>query len=315
MIAPSGYSGIFIFDIWFDLSRNSYVAQPMKKFILWLIIGFLLTILVGMLDWVTGPEISFSLFYLVPIVLVSWYCGRNTGIVISLFSAMAWFLSDYLNQQTYSNEIIRYWNTGIRLGFFLIVTFLVARLKLALLAERELAQIDALTGVTNSRHFHIIVENELSRSLRFQNPLTIVYIDLDNFKYVNDRYGHDVGDRVIHLAARTMKQSIRNMDSIGRLGGDEFAILLPETNQENASKAVNRIQQNLLAVMHDSNWPVTFSIGVFTCENFECDANQLFKEADNLMYLAKNQGKNAIRYGSHIAEIKDYSTDQESEEI
>jgi diguanylate cyclase (GGDEF)-like protein len=285
----------------------------MKKYILWLLLGILLTILIGALDLATGREISFSLFYLVPIVLITWYCGRSTGIAISLISAITWFYGERISHQTYSHEIIRYWNTGIRLGFFLVVTFLIARLKLALLAERELAQIDALTGVANSRHLHMIVENELSRSIRFNKPITVAYIDLDNFKFVNDHFGHDRGDQVICLAAHTMKQSIRNMDSIGRLGGDEFAILLPETNQENASKAVTRLQQNLLAVMQDNNWPVTFSIGVFTCENYDCNANQLFKEADHLMYLAKNQGKNAIRYGSHIEQIESSEFDRLSE--
>ncbi len=275
----------------------------MKNYLFWLMIGILLVVLVGALDLATGREISFSLFYLAPIALVTWYCGRNSGIVIALLCATTWFYGELFSQQTYSHEIIRYWNSGIRLGFFLVVSFLIARLRVALLAEQEMAQTDALTGVANSRHFQIIVENELSRSLRFDKPITIAYIDLDNFKFVNDHFGHDVGDRAIYLVARTMKQSIRSMDSIGRLGGDEFAILLPEANQENASKAVTRLQQNLLAVMQDNHWPVTFSIGVFTCENYDCDANRLFKEADNLMYLAKNQGKNAIRYGSHIEEI------------
>jgi diguanylate cyclase (GGDEF)-like protein len=283
----------------------------MKKFTLWLMLGILLVILVGALDLVTGGEINFSLFYLVPIALVSWYCGRSAGITISLLSAIAWFYGESVSHQIYTNVIIRYWNTGIRLGFFLVVTLLIARLKQALNAEQELAQKDALTGVANSRYFHALVENELTRSIRFQKPLTIAYIDLDNFKFVNDHYGHDVGDQVIQLAAHAMEQSIRKIDNIGRLGGDEFAILFSETNQENASKAVNRLQQNLLAVMQDNHWPVTFSIGVFTCENPICNANQLFKEADDLMYLAKHQGKNAIRYGYHSEEIETENLDSD----
>ncbi len=281
----------------------------MKKFLLWLILGSLLVIFVGILDLVTGSEVSFSLFYLAPIALVSWFCGRRWGIIISFLSAGIWFWAELLTDPTYSNEIIRFWNTGIRLGFFLVVTLLISRLKLALQTEQELAQIDGLTGVANARHFHALVENELVRSRRFNRANSIVYIDLDNFKYVNDHFGHDIGDQVIQLAAFTMVQSIRNIDSIGRLGGDEFAIIFPETNQENARIAVTRIQQNLLTAMKNHQWPVTFSIGVLTCEDSECSVNQIFKDADNLMYLAKREGKNTIRYGNLPENIESREAD------
>ena len=271
----------------------------MKKFVFWLILNILLVIFVGFFDLATGPEISFSLFYLVPIALASWFIGRKWGIIISLLSAGIWFWAEFLTYPSYSNEIIRFWNTGIRLGFFLVVTSLIARLKIALLIEQELAKIDGLTGVANSRHFHSLVEDELLRSRRFHRAISIVYIDLDNFKFINDHYGHDIGDQVIQLAALTMCRTIRNIDRIGRLGGDEFAIILPETNQENAGKAVTRIQQNLLSAMKNHQWPVTTSIGVITSEENECSVNQLLKDADNLMYLAKQEGKNTIRYGNH----------------
>ena len=268
----------------------------MEKDRFWLLISFVLAFVVGLFDLSTGAEISFSLFYLAPIALAAWYCPRYWGLFIAVLSATIWFTAELIGRQPYSHEAIRYWNAGIRLGFFLTVALLIARLKQALLLEQELAQIDALTGVANSRYFHVLVENELARSQRTSVPVTLAYIDLDNFKFINDHYGHSVGDQVIQVAVETMQQSIRNIDRVGRLGGDEFGVLLINTNSESAQKAIPRLQQNLIAAMQEHEWPITCSIGVLTCDTPTCSANQLFKEADNLMYLSKQQGKNAACY-------------------
>ena len=120
---------------------------------------------------------------------------------------------------------------------------------------------------------------------------------MDNFKFINDSFGHDVGDEVIRLAANAMRRNVRNIDLVGRMGGDEFAILFPETGQDNARKAVSRLQQKLLAAMNEDGKPVAFSIGVLTCVDLTCGAIELFKAADKLMYQAKQAGKNSICYG------------------
>jgi diguanylate cyclase (GGDEF)-like protein len=164
--------------------------------------------------------------------------------------------------------------------------------------ERTYARIDYLTGITNSRAFKEMAKNEINRCARFGRPLTIAYIDIDNFKQVNDTLGHSHGDDLLQLVAKTIRDNTRSMDVVSRVGGDEFAILFPETNDENAKTAVNKLRNKLLYVIKNNNWPETFSFGVVRCYQ-PCDLDELIKKADNLMYSVKGSGKNRVEFDIH----------------
>jgi diguanylate cyclase (GGDEF)-like protein len=262
----------------------------------WLLIGFVLILGLGLLDFLTGYEFSFSLFYLLPIFLVVWFAGRTFGIVASTLSALVWFLADYLSGNQYSNPIIYFWNTAIRFGFFLIITLLLVALKKALQRERELSRTDRLTGATSVDFFYELFQAEIFRFQRYRHPLTLAYVDLDNFKAVNDRFGHSVGDQVLRTVVDSARKELRKTDIVARLGGDEFAFLFPETDQLTAQALIPRIQQGLIEEMKNSNWPVTFSIGVITFITAPGTVNELIKMADDLMYTVKARGKNAVSY-------------------
>jgi len=263
---------------------------------LWLLIGFVLILGLGLLDFLTGYEFSFSLFYLLPISLVVWFAGRLLGVAASIASAVAWLLADILSGNHYSSPIIYFWNTAIRFGFFLIVTLLLAALKKALEREKVVSRTDRLTGAASVDFFYELFQAEIYRFQRNQHPFTLVYIDLDNFKAVNDQFGHSVGDMVLRSVVSQSRNVLRKTDIVARLGGDEFAILFPETDQKTAQALIPRIQQGLLAEMKKSNWPVTFSIGAITFLATPGTINDLIKMADDLMYTVKNDGKNAIGY-------------------
>jgi diguanylate cyclase (GGDEF)-like protein len=271
-----------------------YLENRTKSF--WIIVGFVLIIGLGILDYLTGYEFSFSLFYLLPISLVVWFAGKRFGVMASIISALIWLSADYLSGQHYSYIMVYFWNTTIRFGFFIIVTLLLAELRKALEHEKNLARIDRLTGATSTDFFYDLLQTEIYRFQRNKHPFTIAYIDLDNFKTINDKFGHSTGDKVLGSVAGCTKTELRKTDVIARLGGDEFAILFPETNQIAALVAVSKIQQGLLREMRKSNWPVTFSIGAITFNSTPSTANELIKLADDLMYTVKNNGKNAIRY-------------------
>ncbi len=186
----------------------------------------------------------------------------------------------------------------MRLGFFLIVTFSLAEIRNLLDKEKSMARNDFLTGVANSLSFNEIATKEIERTSRFIHPLSLAYIDIDNFKQVNDSFGHSAGDKLLHSVAVKIKENIRSIDTVSRLGGDEFAVLMPETNAENAMVALNNLRHNLLEMAHENNWPITFSIGVVTCSE-SCKLDELIKEADNLMYTVKASGKNRIESKVH----------------
>ena len=273
------------------------ITIPGKRSVLfWTITGFIGVIIVGIADFLTGTELGFSLFYLIPIALVTWFAGRNLGLVLSVFSSIAWFSSDILSGQTYSQPIFRYWNTAVRLGFFIVVAFLLPALK-ALESEKKVARHDVLTGTANRRYFIEVAQVEVDRSQRTGRPFTIVYLDIDDFKSVNDQWGHQAGDQLLCSVVYRAGLTLRKTDFLARLGGDEFIALLPETDLKAAHIVVSKFQHALLDEMRSRNWPVTFSIGAITCLDAHLTTDELFSKVDALMYSVKKNGKNAIAYG------------------
>jgi diguanylate cyclase (GGDEF)-like protein len=255
-----------------------------------------LVILIGVIDYQTGYELAFSLFYLIPICLATWVSGRDLGLLMSILSACAWYLADVLSGHIYSSPLVYLWNTGIRLGFFSVMTYTLAALRESLTHERNLSRTDHLTGAANTRAFLELIQFEIDRFERYQHPFTVVYIDLDNFKAVNDRFGHLIGDKVLHAIVLEIRKRLRKTDVVGRLGGDEFGLFLPETGQDAAQVVVKKIRTGILAAMELRKLPVTASFGVVTCQGVPPSAETLIKSADELMYSIKNHGKNGIGY-------------------
>jgi diguanylate cyclase (GGDEF)-like protein len=261
-------------------------------------IGYIIIGVLGIIDTLTGKELDFSLFYVIPILIVTWHTGLGLGIVFSLISALVWLLSDVLSGNVTLLSIYA-WNTFIRLGFFLTIAFLLSRLFTVLEHQREIAHTDYLTGALNSLFFYNVLQMEINRSQRYKNPFTIAYIDLDNLKTVNYEFGYATGDKVLCFVANQIKNSLRKVDVVARLGSDEFALLMPETNQKSAQVVLSKLQHNILAGMQKNNWPVTLSIGVLTCFDTPPTANEAIKKVDDLMYSVKKSSKNNIKYATY----------------
>lgn len=261
--------------------------------------GFVLTGLIGVVDFLMGYEMAFSVFYVLPVALVTWLTSRRLGLMTSLAGAFVWLGADVATGHPYSYPLIPIWNTLIRLAFFVIITLLLSALKRTTEREREFARIDNLTGAVNPRFFYDLAQMEIDRFQRYEHPFTLAYIDLDNFKTVNDQFGHPTGDQVLRIVASSARKYLRKTDVIARLGGDEFALLLPETNEESARVALSKIQDGLLEEMRLGNWPITFSIGVLTCSAAPHTTEELVRMADELMYSVKHDSKNSIKYSTY----------------
>jgi diguanylate cyclase (GGDEF)-like protein len=266
-----------------------------------MLLEFALIGAIGILDFLTGYELAFSLFYVIPISLATWLLGQRHGITISLASALVWLGVDMASGHIYSNPFIPIWNTLIRLSFFVIIALLLSALKTAMEREKELAHTDYLTGAANSRLFFELVQMEIDRSQRYEHPFTLVYIDLDNFKTVNDQFGHPIGDRVLRTVVNYAKKNLRKIDVIARLGGDELALLLPQTNPESARVTLSKLQAGLLEEMQQNKWPITFSVGALTCSLPPPSSDELVRMADALMYSVKHGSKNAIKYSTYTS--------------
>jgi diguanylate cyclase (GGDEF)-like protein len=270
------------------------LEKPGRLF--WIIMGFVLIGVVGVFDYLTDSEFTFSFFYLIPIALVTWLAGRWPGVTASLASAFVWLITDVASGHSYSRWFFYAWNTLVVLAFFVVVTLLLSALRTTLEHETELAQKDDLTGAANRRFFIELLQMEISRCQRYLHPFTIAYIDVDNFKEVNDRFGHNTGDQVLRALVDLVRKFLRSTDLVGRLGGDEFALLLPETDSESAQVVLSKIQSAILAGMEQDHWGVTISIGVLTCGSAQHTVVEIIKMVDDLMYSVKRESKNGIKY-------------------
>ena len=275
-------------------STTRYLDTLDKRVLL--LVSFLIVVVLGYLDHLTGYEFSVSIFYLLPIFLVAWFCNRNYALLVSVASAITWLLSNMLAGASYSHPIIGVWNAFMMFGLFSIVSLLLVSLRRSLEHERQLSRIDFITGITNSRAFYELATTELLRAKRYNRPFSVAYIDVDNFKQINDRLGHNAGDALLKVVAETLKRHFRQTDVVARMGGDEFIVLLPETDGESAIAALSKSQEALLNAMEQNKWDVTFSIGAKTFYDFPSNVNEMVHQVDELMYAVKANGKNSIRF-------------------
>jgi len=266
-----------------------------------LLLGLALIGAIGFADLLTGYELAFSVFYVIPIALSTWLMGRRFGIMASIASALVWLVADVASGHPYSQPLIPIWNTLIRFSLFLIITVLMSTLKRTTEHERELARTDSLTGALNSRYFVELVGSEINRLARFGHPFTLAYLDLDNFKSVNDRFGHAAGDQALCTLVSHARSHLRKTDVIARLGGDEFVFLLVGTGQQPARAVLSKLQTSVQAEMQKNGWPITLSAGVLTCQAAPRTVDELVTLADDLMYAAKREGKNALKYMTYPA--------------
>jgi diguanylate cyclase (GGDEF)-like protein/PAS domain S-box-containing protein len=168
------------------------------------------------------------------------------------------------------------------------------QLKNALQREQEISRTDTLTKLPNRRAFYETLEAERVRSLRYRHPLTVAYVDLDNFKKVNDSLGHAEGDEVLMSVAATLRTNLRASDFVARIGGDEFAIALPQTDARSSETVLKKLQVSLLEAMASRNSGVTFSIGAVNFMEPRDSLDTLIQIADGIMYMVKTRGKNGV---------------------
>jgi len=168
---------------------------------------------------------------------------------------------------------------------------------------KQIAITDGLTGVYSRRHFYERLEDEFHRARRFSIPLSLAMIDLDHFKNINDRFGHQAGDKVLLAITSIFKKNIRTIDLIGRYGGEEFILLFPHTKEKGAITVTQRIKKQISEIpfsFNGENISVTASFGmaIFPDPNINC-IDDFIKVADEVLYLAKGNGRNRICINSN----------------
>jgi diguanylate cyclase (GGDEF)-like protein len=275
------------------LSQAGFLSGPRAGLLA--IGGLLLIALIAVLDFQTGPYLSFSVFYLIPVAVCAWWCGFNHGILLSIAGAIAWHIVDSL-ENPMMPATAGIWNGIVRFGTLVLTSSLVSRLHVGVLRERLLARTDPLTGAANGRTFYETTAMEAERARRGGRPLTLAYLDLDHFKHLNDRLGHAVGDAALRHMVQTIQLQLRTSDLLARLGGDEFALLLPETDANGSVELLARLQELLAQEMAGKGWPVTLSVGAVTFIQPAGDVDLMVQRVDALMYQAKRKGKGRVEH-------------------
>ena len=270
----------------------AYLDRQSRPF-LWLAV-LVATLGLGIIDYKIGPGLSLSLFYIFPVALASWTLGMSEGFLVSFVCVILGEISNLPVNQSFTGLFI--WNAIERLGILMIFSLLFAEVHILLKNESSLSHTDFLTGILNRRALMEAASVELDRLDRTGRPFTLLYLDLDDFKSVNDTAGHEAGDSLLANFATVLKLQLRGIDIVARMGGDEFTVILPETDDQAANKVAPRLQSSLLKEMQEHHWSMTVSIGALTCLSAPSNVDEMFRLADQLMYRAKKEGKNTICY-------------------
>lgn len=277
----------------FIMSTLRLSSSPRHRIVVWLMSCAILVML-GWLRTLTGAEYTFASAAIIPLVAISWVGGRNDGYAFSLLAAIMWASADFMADRQFSASWIPATNSLVRLMIYAFVSYLIAYVKELLVRENELAAHDELTKLLNRRAFFELGNAAVDRSRRYGHSMAVAFLDLDNFKQLNDTRGHKVGDLALKATAAALRKKLRSTDIIARLGGDEFAVLIPEASFEAAKEAGQKIASAVNAAMKKFS-PVSVSVGVSWFEAGDTDFSGMLEAADALMYEIKEEGKHGVR--------------------
>jgi diguanylate cyclase (GGDEF)-like protein len=262
-------------------------------------------VVIGGIDYLVPAGVGLTLLYLAPVVAAGWWTtGRRTTVVAGA-AGLAILVADLASRRDAALGVVA-WNVASRLVIFLVVGWGVTRMRrtheklaeatahLARLVERErtLALTDALTGLPNSRAFRRQLRTEVARRQRDGGQLVLAFIDLDNFKLVNDLHGHAAGDALLREVGILLDRGVRPGDVVARVGGDEFAIVFADCPLADADRVAHRLIDAVqVAARRYPQAGVTASVGVACFETPPRNEDEALRQADDAMYEAKAAGK------------------------
>ncbi len=298
------------------------MEQKGKHRLGWLIVIIITFILVTLLIKNTPGGIKiFWHLHVVPLIIAALVYDIPGGVImgfLSSISIMFWLyypiyrLRDLpiLFERVLKMGLYN-WEKEIGLGtiLFLGVGIILARISQRNKQQRsmleELSVRDRLTGLFNYSYFIDQLEKEKIRADRYNSKLSIIIVDLDHFKKLNDTYGHETGNMVLKSVAKTFSSLIRNIDISARYGGEEFVFILPNTGEEQSVAIAERIRRNIeqadFVDLDPDDIKLTISCGVASYPDYAADTSQLIYRADEAMYKAKNSGRNNVHAFSELA--------------
>lgn len=254
-----------------------------------------LAALIALGDYWSGFEIDFTVFYAFPIALATWRLGLAGGGGFSILCEVGKYGVERSAGLRYADPWAHFWNPVLHLAYFLVIVAVFHRLKIAYQREQVMSREDLLTGLPNSRAFLEAAEQELRRARRTDDPISLLYLDCDDFKAVNDQWGHSAGDALLCYVGGVLKVQVRATDTPARIGGDEFAVILPGADAEAVREVAERLKAALEAPATQGEKDVKVSMGAVTFITPPISVDVMLHAGDTLMYEAKAAGKASIR--------------------
>jgi diguanylate cyclase (GGDEF)-like protein len=236
---------------------------------------------------------SLLLFYLVPVILSTWFVGVRPGFLTAGLSAIAIAYGQWVPSQI---ALLSLWNGTVAGLVGCIVADLIHRIKISTEIERQLARTDASTGAINRRFFMELLEAEFNRAERYRFPLTLVYMELDNLAEINQRLGYQKGDELLYQFVEQLSEALRANDVVARLSDDEFAMILPQTNDTQAQLAFTRILPELKTALEAQDVPIECIFGVMTFLEMPDDFITINDEAAKLLKKTKASGQSRLAF-------------------
>lgn len=272
----------------------------------WVMISFITAIL-----WYTGMVDS-PLLNLYLLVIIA--CAITLGKIMTLLEvALIACCYLYMGYHAYSVEIIApatFTMLMAKFSPFLLVAYVTSMLASDIKSAKNkitvMSQTDELTGLLNMRAFNTILEKEIAAAARYSTPFTVMMIDVDGLKLINDHFGHSTGSRLVKIVASSLKNCVRNSDVLARYGGDEFVVLMPQTRTEQAQISAERIRaaiDNTSFDMDGKRVATTVSIGIASYPDCVGEAEAVLDKADVALYKSKHSGRNRVTYYEKSLEI------------
>ena len=251
--------------------------------------GALVAALLGAMvtiDYRFGADVSLGAVYLLPAGLAIWSFGRTAGLATAVVAAICWSAVAQLAPPS-GIPIAWAWTLIANALLFVLAALGLGAFQAAYVHERRMARADELTGLPNRHAFLERARFELERARRARRPLSVAFIDLDDFKTLNDQLGHSAGDGALRTVAGELVDGARRVDLVARIGGDEFAVLLPDADAAAAQTAAARLQ---------AATTIQCSVGCVTWLALPSTVDEMLRQADALMYEVKREGQGQLRH-------------------
>ncbi len=261
----------------------------------YLLVGVLFAFVISFLRYLTGPDLSFTLFYLLPVAVVAWYSRLWAALLVGAVSTLFWLGSDILLESV--SDTLLYVNAFSRLLLIGGVSYVVYKFVELARIQEDMVVMDPVTGVSSRSGFYALANKEIHRNKRYKRPFSAALLEVGNLKEIAESRDHYTAGFIMQTVAQIIRKNIRSSDLIARIDDTEFIILLSETGDD-SRLVVEKIVKKMTRIMKKNRWPVVFHAGVITFPHAPEDVDDIVRAGQELKEEAKQEKGSPVKHAS-----------------